>query len=126
MVVRNTVQRQIVLDTVRYLKNHPTADEIYTEIHSGHPKISRGTVYRNLNFLADTGELLKVAMPDSADRFDHNTYKHYHVKCTCCGTVLDVKTDSFDGINTEIEQKTGFILDSHEIIFRGVCPDCKE
>ncbi|MFI3115071.1 MAG: transcriptional repressor [Clostridia bacterium] len=122
--MRNTIQRQIVLSTVQMLKNHPTADEIYNEIYKNHPTISRGTVYRNLNILSETGQLLKVSVPDSADRFDHNLYNHYHIKCTKCSCFFDVDIDYISEINDMIAQKTGFQLEMHEIVFKGVCPDC--
>ena len=53
---RNTRQRKLVLDAVRQSYNHPTADEIYNVVRAQDDKISRGTVYRNLNLLADAGE----------------------------------------------------------------------
>ncbi|MFI3227488.1 MAG: transcriptional repressor [Clostridia bacterium] len=125
-MMRNTIQRQIVLNTVHSLKNHPTADDIYNEIFREHPTISRGTVYRNLNILAETGQVQKVSMPDSADRFDHTLYKHYHIKCTECDCFFDVDIEYIQEINDIISEKTGFELQAHEIVFKGVCPDCKE
>ena len=79
--MRNTIQRSIVLSAVRALKTHPTAEEIYREINAAHPNISRGTVYRNLNVLAEQGTILRVLIPDAADRFDFNTVGHYHFRC---------------------------------------------
>lgn len=122
--MRNTIQRQIVLNTVQLIQNHPTADDVYNEIFKNHPTISRGTVYRNLNVLAETGQLLKVSMPDSADRFDHNLHNHYHIKCTKCSGFYDVDIEYIDEINEMIAQKTGFRLEMHEIVFKGVCPAC--
>ncbi len=52
---RNTKQRKLVLDAVRQSYNHPTADEIYNAVREQDDRISRGTVYRNLNLLADAG-----------------------------------------------------------------------
>ena len=57
---RNTKQRKLVLDAVRQSYNHPTADEIYNVVREQDDKISRGTVYRNLNLLADAGEIDKA------------------------------------------------------------------
>lgn len=124
MATRNTVQRQIILNTVFDIKNHPTAEEVYAKIYESHPTISRGTVYRNLNVLANLGQLLKVSMPDSADRYDHNVFKHYHVKCTDCGIVCDVDFEYIENINDIIEEKTGFRIQNHEIVFKGTCPNC--
>lgn len=124
--MRNTIQRQIVLNTVQSLTNHPTADDIYNIIFKDHPTISRGTVYRNLNILADSGQVLKVSMPNSADRFDLTTHNHYHIQCTHCDCFFDVDVDYFQEINEKIAEKTGFLLDSHEIVFKGICPNCQK
>ena len=66
---RNTRQRKLVLDAVRQSYNHPTADEIYNAVREQDDKISRGTVYRNLNLLADAGEILSIKTPGGS-RFD--------------------------------------------------------
>ena len=58
MQTRNTIQRQIVLQAVNQMHNHPTADAIYAVIAAQHPTISKATVYRNLNQLAAQGEIL--------------------------------------------------------------------
>lgn len=63
---RNTKQRKLVLDAVRQSYNHPTADEIYNAVRAQDDKISRGTVYRNLNLLADAGEILSIKTPGAA------------------------------------------------------------
>ena len=58
---RNTIQRQLVLDTVRSMHNHPDAEQVYSEIVKEHPHISKATVYRNLNLLSEQGQIKKVA-----------------------------------------------------------------
>lgn len=68
MIRRNTIQRTLVLEAVNQLRNHATADEIYEKIVSEHPHIGRGTVYRNLQLLAESGEILKTEVPGGADR----------------------------------------------------------
>lgn len=54
---RNTKQRKLILEVVQAHQDHPSADQIYAEVRKLDPKISRGTVYRNLNLLADNGEI---------------------------------------------------------------------
>ncbi|WP_353935158.1 transcriptional repressor, partial [uncultured Treponema sp.] len=63
------------------MHNHATADEIFAEVIKQNPHISRGTVYRNLNKLAQAGKIKKVSVPEGADRFDHMTIEHYHIRC---------------------------------------------
>ena len=53
MIRRQTIQCSIVLEAVNRTKGHSTADEIYEMIHGDYPTLSRATVYRNLNRLAD-------------------------------------------------------------------------
>ena len=70
---RNTLQRRLVLETVRRMHNHPTADEIFREIAAENTLISKATVYRNLKILSEQGEILHIPIPDGADCFDFNT-----------------------------------------------------
>lgn len=125
MISRNTVQRQIVLGAVRSLPIHPTAEEIYSYIAETHPTISKGTVYRNLNLLAEQGEVLRVRIPDGADRFDFRSDCHYHIRCTRCGRVFDVDMPYREDFLREVEDTHGFIFDGYDIAFTGVCPDCQ-
>lgn len=121
---RNTIQRSLTLETVQRLQNHPTADEIYTEISSEHPTISRGTVYRNLNQLAEDGEIRKMEIPGSADHFDHCCIDHYHVRCLMCGRVFDVDMEYIPDLEKSIRDTRGFQLSGYQLIFEGICPDC--
>ena len=66
---RNTRQRQLVLDAVRARCDHPTAEDVYRDVHAIDEHVSRGTVYRNLNLLAETGVITTVKAP-GAMRFD--------------------------------------------------------
>ena len=86
---RNTKQRKLVLDAVRQSYNHPTADEIYNVVRAQDDKISRGTVYRNLNLLADAGEIFSIKTPGGS-RFDRTVEPHAHIICTSCSRVIDV------------------------------------
>lgn len=62
MAKRNTIQRQLVIAAVRFLADHPTAEEVYDRITMEYPDISKGTVYRNLNSLVESGLLSKVSV----------------------------------------------------------------
>ena len=68
MIRRNTIQRSLVYEAVNALQNHATADEIYEISVKEHPHISKGTVYRNLNQLAEDGEIRRVEVPGGPDR----------------------------------------------------------
>ena len=76
-------QRELVFQTVLQNPIHPTADAVYEQVRRENPKISLGTVYRNLNFLSEMGMLRKISMPVGSDRFDGRLDEHYHMACTC-------------------------------------------
>lgn len=124
---RNTIQRDLVLQAVLDLQNHPTPEEVYMHIRKKHPTISKGTVYRNLNVLVEKGLLSKVDVPDSANRVDHILSPHYHIECRVCGGVYDMDMpDMSEEIKKHIRNTNGFEIEKHDLIFSGVCPKCKE
>ena len=122
---RNTIQRSLVLDAVNRLADHATAEEIYRYIAQNHPNIGKATVYRNLRQLAESGDIRPLDVPCGPERFDHLCYPHYHVKCTECGRVFDVEMDYMPDLVQKIKNANGFDFADHDIIFRGVCPECK-
>ena len=123
---RNTLQRELVLETVRKLHTHSTADEVYAEIVREHPSVGRGTVYRNLNILAEEGKILKVTVPGQADRFDFTAGAHYHIQCIQCRRVFDVDMEPLTDLEERIKDRHGFTFLSWELSFLGICPACKE
>ena len=122
---RNTVQRSLVYEAVNRLKSHATADEIYEAIVSEHPRVSRGTVYRNLNQLAEEGEIRKILVPGGADRYDHCCHEHYHARCLSCGRLFDIEMDYIADLQKAIKDAHGFAISGHDILFNGLCPACQ-
>ena len=126
MPARNTVQRQVIEGALRRLANHPTADDVYEAVHAEHPGIGRATVYRTLGRLADEGAIGRVRINNGADRFDHQTFAHYHVRCTHCGRVDDVMVPVLDeGAERAAERTSGYLICGHTLQFDGVCPACQ-
>ncbi|MCL2003333.1 MAG: transcriptional repressor [Oscillospiraceae bacterium] len=121
---RNTVQRQIILDTLKMLRTHPTVDEVYSEVHKTHPTISKTTVYRNLRQLAESGGARRLSLSDSLERYDGTAKQHYHFKCDGCGSISDVEIEILSGLNCVVQQKYGLQVDAHDIMFWGLCLKC--
>lgn len=134
-MARNTVQQNIICETVKNMTTHPSPDEVYNEVHSKYPTIGRATVYRVLNKLADKGEIKKVSIPDAADRFDFRTDDHIHIRCRCCNRVFDAEFNGshklLDQINHILSgdnaaQFEGFESEGAHISFYGICKDCQD
>ena len=122
---RNTIQREMVLEAVKSLKNHATADKIYAYIVKRHPTIGKGTVYRNLNILAEDGEVQRIEIPNGPDRFDHTLAEHYHVICERCNNVYDVDMNVLPDLREQIVDNHGMEFLGYEVLFRGICADCQ-
>ena len=126
MEKRNTIQKELILQAVKSLKNHASAEEIYQFIAAQYPNIGKATVYRNLNVLSEEGKILKIEIPNGADHYDHQTFEHYHVLCVKCEKVFDVDIPLQNDLIGKIGDKHGFDFLNYEILFKGICPECKK
>ena len=109
-------QREAVLVYLRSTKSHPTAEQVYQKIREEFPKISLGTVYRNLNLLADCG--------DGVEHFDATTTPHNHFICRRCRQVIDLEADWDFELDTKMDGEFPGKIEGHEIYFYGICKKC--
>lgn len=121
---RNTKQRAVILDKLRQVYTHPTADEIYVMTREDLPRISLGTVYRNLEVLARQGEILCLENGATPKRFDGKTTPHHHVRCVQCGNIADVHAN-IPTPTLEAAAVEGFTVTGAQILFEGFCEKCK-
>lgn len=123
--MRITRQRQIILDELCSVTSHPTADTLYQMVRKRLPKISLGTVYRNLEIMSECGIIQKLDIGGTQKRFDGAPHVHYHVRCVKCGRVDDLALPPDFNVETEAEKLTGFKILRHRLEFTGLCPDCQ-
>lgn len=121
---RMTHQRRIILDELQKCRVHPTADELYMKVREIMPRISLGTVYRNLEVLSDMGSILKLDFVGNQRRFDGNSEFHYHIVCTECGRIDDVGLDEVMVPTIPDAGFHGFSNVACTLFFTGLCPDC--
>jgi len=119
-------QREAIREYLMQTKEHPTADMIYMKIRSIYPNISLGTVYRNLNLLAEKGEIIKINCQDGSERYDANIKPHYHFICNRCRRVHDLEMESIDHINKIAGADFKGKIEGHVTFFYGKCPECLE
>lgn len=123
--MRLTKQREIILEELRRLSSHPSADELYEVVRRRLPHVSLGTVYRNLDLLSKQGLILKLTGPGGQARYDGNTERHDHVRCVGCGRINDVSAVPAEPVRLP-EGPPGFIIYDYRLEFLGKCPDCRE
>ena len=120
-------QREVILDTLKRNAVHPTAENLFQIIKDENPETNIGiaTVYRNLSKLADLGIIKRIEGLEDAEHFDHNTHTHYHFICNKCRKVYDIDAVVAPELIENTKNQTGFIIDSYDIVFNGVCKDCQ-
>lgn len=122
---RTTRQRKLILEELRKVKTHPTADSLFRAARRRLPSVSFGTVYRNLNLLKDEGQILELTCGKYSCRYDGDTKNHYHFFCLKCKKVFDLDEPILKDLDKKVSRKSGMNIKYHRIDFYGYCKDCK-
>jgi len=121
---RLTPQRRAILDAIQASDKHPTAAQIYARVKEAHPKVAFGTVYKALDLLSRTGQVLQLEFGDGASRYDRRTDRHDHAICTRCGRLVDLDVTLPAELERDASHASGFLIRQHTTQFFGICPDC--
>ncbi len=124
--LRSTRQRKVILEELRKVHNHPTADELYEMVRKRRPDISLGTVYRNLETLSARGLITKISLAGTRKRFDGRLEQHYHLRCLGCGKVEDLEMTSLGRLDREARRLSNYVITGHSLEFYGLCPACRK
>lgn len=120
---RETPQRKKILNVLCSTSSHPTADWIYAEVKKEFPRLSLGTVYRNLRILRDQGRVLELPFGDTFDRFDGRVTPHSHFVCKKCHQIHDVE-EEFPPLPSSTTKGMNRV-EEVRITYYGVCSDCQ-
>ncbi|MCD7739566.1 MAG: transcriptional repressor [Lachnospiraceae bacterium] len=123
MTVKHSRQRECIKGFLMTRKDHPTADTVYMHVRDQFPNISLGTVYRNLSLLTELGEIQRINVGDGVDHFDADTSEHYHIVCTKCGCVQDIRME-MPQLLSEANSNYNGVVTGQAILFYGTCPAC--
>lgn len=116
-------QRDLILKVIESSYDHPCAEEIYERVKKDLPRISLGTVYRNLNQLEEVGMIRRLRGNDY-DRFDKVSWEHDHFQCLSCGEIYDLQKIDLSVLSNQITRETGYFIQNHELNFTGICFSC--
>jgi Fur family transcriptional regulator, ferric uptake regulator len=125
---RHTKQRQAILDAIEHHGGHLTADDIYQLVKRRHPRLSLGTVYRNLHLLARQGVLRELDFGLSVTYFETTKDPHFHLICRICGRIDDAILPIERGLASLVRRAAkadGFLIEEPRLDFIGVCPACR-
>jgi Fe2+ or Zn2+ uptake regulation protein len=121
---RDTRQRRLVYAAVAGSRAHPTAEWVHRQVQRQLPRISLGTVYRNLQLLVSEGRLRAWTRGRSV-RFDADLKAHDHFVCESCGLLVDLERAP-EAPSTEKTLKTrGYLVRERILEFVGLCRNCR-
>jgi Fur family peroxide stress response transcriptional regulator len=119
-------QREAILGLVRQTKSHPTAEAIYAKLKHRFPRLSLGTVYRNLHILVQQGMIREVRFGSGRDRYDGHLEPHYHFVCRRCEELIDLDMPIRDDLEAAAARMGRFKIEEHSIVFQGLCASCRQ
>ena len=122
---RYSKQRELIYENLKARCDHPTAEIIYTELKKDNPSLSLGTVYRNLNFLADAKMIRKLDVGQTIVHFDADLSAHHHFICNECQQVYDIFYDD-EVISNDAQKQTEHRIERTDLVFSGTCKKCLE
>lgn len=125
MAQKYSRQRETILEALNARCDHPTADDIYAVVKQELPRISLGTVYRNLSQLSQEGVVMRIRGCDGPDRFDGYNANHYHFVCHECGNVYDVEMPEYKELEAQAQKAIQMEVESHCLLFYGRCKECR-
>ena len=122
----NTKQRNEILTTLSSDKLHPTAEELYRLMSDRGCNISIATVYRKLKQMCEEGEIMRISVPNSPDRYDAVNDGHYHLICDYCGRVVDIEKQSLPNLAQIAKQASNCEICNIKLLFYGICHNCTQ
>lgn len=118
-------QKQLIFNIVESTMSHPTADWVYHRARQKMPRISLGTVYRNLKALTDEGLILEIAASKGPSRYDANTARHSHLRCTACDRLEDLPLEDV-AVTPRTRKLKNYKIIDYRVELLGLCPDCQK
>lgn len=122
--LKATATRRAVLEA---LEGHPHSgvDEVLARVRTGLPDTSAQAVYGVLSAFTDAGLTRRIEPEGHPRRFELRVGdNHHHVVCRNCGAVADVDCVVGQAPCLHPSTSSGFAIDTADITFWGVCPDC--
>jgi Fe2+ or Zn2+ uptake regulation protein len=120
-----TPQRRAIVERLGADHGHPDADDVYRQVASSMPDVSRTTVYNTLRELVALGELTPVDdAGQGGTRYDTDPECHHHLQCIRCRRLVDIER-KFDGLKLPPAERAGYRIVSNQVTFYGYCPECR-
>jgi len=123
--LRVTPQRFAVYANLLSRTDHPTVDQILTDLNKDFPVSSQATIYSSLQALREVGLVREVLLQEGVSRYDANIQPHHHFCCQRCGGIEDIPWDTFECIELK-NLRPGLRGKTYQVTVHGTCDNCRE
>ena len=125
---RITPERFEVLEAALEYEGHFGADDLYVLMKNSNSRVSRATVYKTLELLAQCELLSKRNFGDNINRFESSFKRqvHDHLICVDCGKIIEFADSRIKQLPEEISENLGFNFESYSFNIFGRCKDPKK
>ena len=125
--LRNTPQRQRIMEVFFTESGHLTTEEVYDRVRRDDPSLGQATVYRTMKLLCEAGLAREVRFGDGLARYEHAGDAHHdHLICESCGRNIEVVDPQIEALQDALARKHGFRPTFHRLYLYGICPDCQK
>jgi Fur family ferric uptake transcriptional regulator len=126
--LRNTAQRELILDIFLRTEEHLSSEDLYWLVHKEDSSVGHTTVYRTLKLLTDAGLAREVRFGDGKSYYEHhyNHEHHDHMICTECGKVVEFFSPEIEALQEAVANEYGFRLTHHSMRILGLCGICQK
>lgn len=125
--LRNTRQREIILDAFLSADRHITAEELFTTIKTRNPEIGYATVHRNLGLFHECGLADEIKIGKEKTRYEQRLgYGHHdHLICLTCGRFIEVNDEKIERLQDKLAEANDFLPLRHKLEIYGTCRRCR-
>jgi Fe2+ or Zn2+ uptake regulation protein len=103
-----------------------TAEDLLSDSRRRRLGVTRATVFRSLDVLADLGVVERLDLPSGDHAFVAcDPAHHHHVVCSSCGRSTGVADHRLEAVAAAIGRRTGYRVERHRLELFGLCPACQ-
>jgi Fur family ferric uptake transcriptional regulator len=111
----------MVLDLLWSEKNHLSARDIFEKLNVQGRSIGHTSVYQNLEALQSAG-VIECLDRANGRLYGYRSDPHSHLTCLDSGLIEDIDVNLPEELLTQIEQRTGYRIESYTLQLNGRRP----
>ncbi len=125
--LKNTPQRQLIMETFMSADGHLSAEDLYAKVKKLDPSLGQATVYRTMKLLRDAGLAREMEFGDGFARYEPVGEEHHdHLICESCGLTIEVIDENIESLQEKLAIRHGFRPTRHRLYLYGICPQCRK